>query len=123
MKTNTLTAQKRATTDKRRLTTIALSILASVLFSGNALAARSDIFADPWQVKRLFSPSNSDLQSENKGSIVIYSGLLDIDVDKAMDLYFDRIESMMFIQTIHTDKSGKPKLDKNTGEVVSDDDC
>jgi len=61
---------------------------------------------------------------EQKGQIVIYSGLLDVEVDKAMDNYFERIDSMMFIQTIQTDENGKPKLDPKTGQIaVADDGC
>jgi len=112
---------------KRSAKTIAITgliLIGSSFFHTQTWAAKSESFSDPWQEKRLFSPSKSDLALEDKGQIVIYSGLLDIDVEKAMDMYFDRIESMMFIKTIQTDKNGKPRIDSNTGNVeVADDGC
>lgn len=116
----------RATANRFGKVAISTAILLStqLFVLHHAAAAKGEINADPWQMERLFSPSKSDIASEHQGHIVIYSGLLDSDVDKAMDLYFDRIEAMMFIQTIHTDRNGKPKVDPDTGEVeVADDGC
>ena len=101
-----------------------LFMFASIGFQAQAWAAKKPFNADPWQMKRLFSPSKNDLVSEEKGHIIIYSGLLDTEVDHALDLYFNRIESMMFIKTIRTDANGKPEIDSETGEVVvADDGC
>jgi len=101
---------------------IAIVLFAQLFVSQQASAAKREINADPWQIQRLFSPSKSDLASELHGQIVIYSGLLDTEVERAMDLFFDRIGAMMFIQTISTDASGKPKIDPESGEVEAEDD-
>lgn len=86
------------------------------------------VFADDensveqWQLTRLFSPTENDLKNEAKGKIFIYSGLKDIEVDRALDQNFHRMQSMMFIKTIITDLGGKPKLDEKTGIVLAEND-
>jgi len=112
------------TTISKKLAMTGLLFLSLTMIQGQVWAAQKDHFTDPWQMKRLFAPKQSDLAFESKGHIIIYSGLLDTEVEKAMDLYFDRIDSMMFVRTIRTDKNGKPKIDAKTGEVVvADDGC
>lgn len=104
--------------------TIAILLSTQFFIFNQASAASREINADPWQMERLFTPSKSDLALEHEGQVMIYSGLLDTEVEKALDMFFDRIEAMMFIQTIHTDESGKPKIDPDSGEVeVADDGC
>ena len=54
----------------------------------------------------------------------IYEGLRDIDIQRAMDEEFGRVENMMFIRTIKTDETGKTARDPETGvAVTSDDGC
>lgn len=119
-----ISSKKIGAISLRALAMSGMFVFASVGFQSQAWAAKKPFNADPWQMKRLFSPSQNDLASEGKGHIIIYSGLLDTEVDHAMDLYFDRIESMMFIKTIRTDANGKPEIDSATGEVVvADDGC
>ena len=79
---------------------------------------------DEWQLRRLFEPNQAELLQEKNKSIMIYSGVKDKDVGRVMDEHFDRIDSMMFVRTIVTDKTGEPKTNPESGEVVSeDDDC
>jgi len=59
-----------------------------------------------WQHRRLFNPSPSELAAEASGQIVIYAGMQDVDVSRALDAQFGRVESMMFIRTQITDDKG-----------------
>ena len=101
---------------KTRLATV--TVLASTLVHG----AMSDPLGEDWQRQRLFDPTEHQLQQEQKGQIFVYVGLTDQDVVRAMDEHFDRVESMMFANTIVTDESGEPKRDEATGSVVVEDD-
>lgn len=68
---------------------------------------------ESWQLKRLLHPDNEDLTKESKGSVFIYDGLYETDIEFALTNHFHRIESMMFIRTkVVTD-----------GEVEEVDDC
>ena len=78
--------------------------------------------ADSWQEKLLFSPTTSQIEVEKRGRIMIYDGLTDTQVGRAMDTQFDRIESMMFVRTIVTDTSGEILRNEKTGDVVVEDD-
>ena len=93
-----------------------LLALAGVVYSN---AAKS---SENWQMIRLLHPSAANLASEKKGKIIIYSGLTDKVVGKALDDNFDRIESMMFTKTIRTDATGIPLRDPETGDVLIEDD-
>ena len=74
------------------------------------------------QLKRLLNPSAYQARREQNQKVYVYVGLHDKDVDKAMDKYFDRIESFLFASTIVTDKRGKPVY-KNGQLVTESDDC
>jgi len=90
---------------------------------GTAAQASPFDVLDKWQNNRLFQPTPRQRVQETKGKVVIYDGLTDSTVNKAMDSNFDRIQNMMFIRVIRTDKGGKP-LHKEDGSVqVEDDDC
>jgi len=78
--------------------------------------------AGGWQMIRLFHPTQADLVSEKKGKIIIYDGLTDKTVDRALDEHFDRIGALMFIRTVVTDDTGKPLQDPETGELVTEED-
>ena len=93
-----------------------LATLVSMFYPGAASSSES------WQMKRLLHPTDAVLASEKKGKIIIYSGLTDKVVDKALDENFDRIDAMMFTKTIKTDATGDPLRDSVTGEVIMEDD-
>ncbi|MGD8309695.1 MAG: hypothetical protein PVG98_09645, partial [Chromatiales bacterium] len=59
-----------------------------------------------WQRERIFSPSASVIRQESGGQVFIFEGMLESDIDKAMETEFDRIDNMMFIRTIPTDDNG-----------------
>jgi hypothetical protein len=96
---------------------------ASVLFTVLMLGVAGPTEAqDGWQEKMLFAPSASQLELEKRGRIMIYDGLKDIQVAQAMDTQFDRIEAMMFVRTVTTDPGGEVLRDKETGNVVVEND-
>ena len=70
---------------------------------------------DAWQERLLFDPPQSQLMLEKRGRVMIYDGLTDRQVARAMDTQFDRIQSMMFVRTILTNPTGD--------DVVEDDGC
>ena len=95
------------------------SVIFAVLVLGLAGASEA---GDSWQEEMLFNPSASQRELERRGRIMIYDGLKDTQVTRAMDTQFDRIQSMMFVRTIGTDSNGEALRDKRTGEVVIEDD-
>jgi hypothetical protein len=74
------------------------------------------------EMRRLFEPTPAELSAEQEGRIYIYDGLRDTDIERALEEEFDRVENMMFIRTIKTDKDGEIKRDKESGEAEVDDD-
>jgi len=76
-----------------------------------------------WQERRLFQPTPREAQKDLTGHIFIYEGIRDVDVDRAMDLAFDRIEAMMFVGTIVTTLTGAPLRNRDGTIVVEDDGC
>jgi len=78
--------------------------------------------ADSWQEKMLFSPPPSQIELENRGRVMIYDGLTDTQIAQAMDIQFDRIESMMFVRTVVTDSQGEALRDTESGALVVEDD-
>jgi hypothetical protein len=73
-----------------------------------------------WQVRRLIEPTPQELEKERKGSVYIYDGLTDREVNAALNTQFPRIENMMFVGTKKTDKSGKPLRDPDSGQPVQE---
>lgn len=103
--------------------------MSSVVWAGaNDRIHAAEADRDPafeWQRKAVLAPSGSQLSSEKQyATVYIYQGMRDKTVNRAMDEQFDRLEYMMFVNTVVTDRQGKPKLDTTTGEVMTEsDDC
>jgi hypothetical protein len=90
------------------------SLFGSLLFGSLLMSAPLVAGAgDGFQMKSLFDPGKSMLQAEARGRIMIYDGLDEEVVVRALDEQFDRIEHMMFIRTRHTEPDG---------EVITEDD-
>lgn len=105
--------------NRRSLT---LAVLALGLSAAYQLSFAAPPGADSWQMKRLFQPSQADLGSEAKGRVMIYDGLTDRAVARALDQQFDRVDSMMFTRIVVTDEDGAPRRDPDSGAVVHEDD-
>lgn len=84
----------------------AIAILSSIL-NGAAHAA----VASEWDRKQLFGPSSALLDREKAGNVTIYDGVFSSDVDRAMDEQFDRVESMMFVRTLHRAEGGSYEVE------------
>lgn len=107
------------TTQFRLSDRLPVSVIAAVLVLGVMDPAQAQ---DSWQEKMLFNPSESQLELEKRGRVMIYDGLQETQVARAMDLEFERIQSMMFVRTIATNSEGSVLRDEETGEVVVEDD-
>ena len=86
-------------------------------------SARAD--NDPqqsWQLSVLFNPVDHQYEMERRGRVVIYDGLHDTVIEQALDEQYDRIEGMMFINTVVTDDNGVPLTDPVTGELLVEND-
>lgn len=89
------------------------------------IGAAQDVQSSPetnWQERILFTPSTHQVELERKGRVVIYSGLTEDTVRKAMDQQFERIDAMMFVRTVRTDEQGEVVRDAETGEPETEDD-
>ena len=78
---------------------------------------------DTWQMNRLFEPTPKQVEKEHTGKIMIYDGLKDTTVAKALDDNFNRIENMMFTRVVVTNLSGNPDYDEFGNVIVEDDGC
>ena len=67
-------------------------------------------------------PPSSQLDAVVRGRIMINDGMTDAQIANAMDSQFHRIESRMFVRTIHTDAQDEIMHDPASGRVEVDDD-
>ena len=89
-----------------------------------ATAAMANDDADYlWQKQMLFQPSDQQLQMEGRSQVFVYHGIKSTDIDLAMDTHYDRIENMMFVNTVWTNEKGEPLVDPYTGNPLVDNDC
>jgi hypothetical protein len=84
-------------------------VLALPQFAGaaSAVEASADENLQKWQLRRLFQPTERERAHERDGYVYIYDGLTDRQVDRALELQFDRIEYMLFLGTRSTDETGQ----------------
>jgi hypothetical protein len=70
---------------------------------------------ESFQYSALFNPSDSELRAKERGRVMIYSGLDETAVEKALDKQFERIEHMMFVNIKRKEPAAQGSSD--------DDDC
>lgn len=97
----------------------AASVFAAILFGNLSPVSAS---AGDWQLSLLFEPPASQIDREARGRVMIYQGVTDKTVERALDEQFDRVEYMMFVGTVRTDETGQPLRDEDTGEMLVEDD-
>ena len=92
-----------------------LTVLCTSAMASMAVAAEpNDGLEDTFQVDALFAPSAAQLRAEANGRVMIYDGLQEDVVERALDEEFDRVEHMMFINI---------RREQRDGVMTSDDDC
>lgn len=90
--------------NKRQATmAIFVSVLAMALLQVNAQGS--------FQERMLFSPGPEILQAEARGRVMIYDGLRSDTVERALDQQFGRIDSMMFVRTVHVQENGEYEVE------------
>lgn len=87
-------------------TIVTALILGGLTLPGTGSAAEAD-----WQTAMLQNPSAAQLAIERRGRVFIYDGLREIDVDRAMDTQFERVQNMMFIRTQRASEAGEDGVD------------
>ena len=75
-----------------------------------------------WQLALLMNPSEQQQKVEERGRVMIYDGMHTAVINRALDEQFDRIDHMMFTNTILTDEAGNPLRDPETGLVMVEED-
>ena len=103
----------------RKINNVLLILAMSSVFSHSALA---DDPQQSWQLSLLFNPGDHQHEMERSGRVFIYDGLRDTVIEQALDEQYDRIEGMMFVNTVVTDDDGVPLTDPETGEVLVEND-
>ena len=110
-------------TRKRRLLSLVVMSVSFITATYTPSSIAGD-FLQQWFQNRLFAPTEQQLTQEQNGKVVIYDGMYDVEVNRAMETQFDRIEYMMFIGTVITNQEGEPLRDNETGDLMKEDgDC
>ena len=97
-------------------------LVPGVLAAFTSVAGADEDRLRNWQLTLLFNPGEQQLKVEEKGRVMIYDGMRSADVNRALDEQFDRVEHMMFTNTIMTDATGNPLRDPETGLVMVEED-
>ena len=94
-------------------------LMFTVLLMGTLLAplARAANPNESFQYNTLFDPTPARLKAEERGRVMIYDGLDNALVERALDEQFDRIEHMMFIRTRQSSS------DDDNAATADDDGC
>ena len=87
---------------------------------GHGIDLDPDQALHDWRMQRLMAPSPRELEREKRGSVYIYDGLTEREVDVALETQFARIQNMMFVGTVKTDARGKPLQNSESGKYVQE---
>ena len=93
----------------------------SLLIQAYSLEAQNRS-AESYQQQLLFNPTDPQLKREHDGMVFMYDGMKDKTIERAMDEEFHRVSAMMFVRTVVTDEQGDPLIDKESGELVQEED-
>jgi hypothetical protein len=77
---------------------------------------------EAWQNNILFNPNESTLERERSGTVMIYDGISHQEIERAMQEQFNRVEAMMFVNIVHTNKDGEVLRDPVTKPGLDFDD-
>ena len=83
------------------------------LFLGAMLVPASMVAGadESFQNNALLNPSEGQLMAEARGRIMIYDGLDNEVVDRALDEQYGRIENMMFVRIQHTQPDSEVSIE------------
>lgn len=98
------TIQKSPTRETGTIHRRLIGLLAGMLLAPLPTTAGAE---DSFQQNVLFNPTAAQLKAEARGRVMIYDGLDNAVVERAIDAQFDRMESMMFVRTRHTAPDGE----------------
>lgn len=107
---------------KRPASALIVIALSLILAGMHSAVYAEQLSVDSWQSKRLFQPTQAQLASEAKGRVMIYDGMTDRVVNKALREQFNRVDHMMFTRVVVTDADGAASRDASSGAVVYEDD-
>lgn len=98
---------------------VSIIFMTLIMFIPLVVFANED---EMYEMKKLFEPSDQQLIAEANGSIIIYDGIPDSEVDRAMDEHFNRIDNMMFTRIKYNNVND---IDSEVNEIltIDDDDC
>ena len=99
------------------VTLSSLMFIVSLLGTLLAPLAQAANTNDGFQTNALFNPTSAQLKAEARMRVMIYDGLDNAMVERALDEQFDRIEHMMFVRT----RQSTP--DDDDQYIVEDDGC
>lgn len=91
-----------------------LAIIAAIAANLVFQQSLADGLTQSWDQRRLHNPSAALIASEDGGRVTVYDGVMDADVERAMDEQFDRVGAMMFVRTQRVTE---------TGDLVAANDC
>ena len=92
-----------------------IGLLLGAVLSPQAMAEGAN---NRFQYNALFNPTTGQLKAEDRGRVMIYDGLDNAEVERALDEQFERIEHMMFIRTRQSQAD-----DDGEEDTVDDDGC